>query len=89
MNNFNEVMTTFFNQLGIDPIEFNYNEKTKKYITTESFTNEDDDPEAYYMVVKMNENIGTVVIGTSDGIKFSETEMLGQIRNDNGVWVTL
>ena len=87
--NINEAMKPFFDQLGIDPIDFNYVENKKRFISTEAFYNNDSDPEAYYVVVKLIGNSGTVVIGTSDGIKFVETETLGQIYFDGSHWVTL
>ena len=89
MNNFNEVMKTYFNQLGLDPIEFTFNDKTNKYITVESFQYDENDLEAYYIVVKMINNVGNVMLGTSDGLKFHEHELLGQIMNHNGTWINL
>lgn len=89
MSNFKEVITQFFEELNIDPMEFTYNEKTKKFISNESFSYSDDDPESYFMVIKMINNIGNVMIGTSDGIKFSERELLGQIMYDNNTWIKL
>lgn len=89
MNNFNDVMKLYFDQLEIDPIEFIYNEKTNKYITSKSFQNNEDDPEAYYLVVRMINNVGNVLIGTSDGINFTEIEMLGQIMIQDDRWINL
>ena len=55
----------------------------------ESFQNSSDNPEAYYVVIKINNNIGTVVIGTSDGIRFDETDVLGQIMLVGQWWVSI
>ena len=84
--NINEVMKPYFNQLGIDPIEFNYDEAKKQFISKESFSYDDDDPEAYYIVVKLTNTVGTVIIGTSDGIRFSEADILGQIVFNGKDW---
>ncbi len=87
-NSLDDAVKPFFKQLNIDPIEFIYDEKTNRYISKESFSYDDNDPEAYYVVIKMNNNCGTVVIGTSDGIKFNEREFLGQITYNKGKWLT-
>ena len=84
--NINEVMKPYFDQLGIDPIEFNYDEAKKQFISKESFSYDDDDPEAYYIVVKLTNTVGTVVIGTSDGIRFNEVDVLGQIVFNGKDW---
>ena len=84
--NINEVMKQYFNQLGIDPIEFNYDEAKKQFISKESFSYDDDDPEAYYIVVKLTNTVGTVIIGTSDGIRFNEADILGQITFNGKDW---
>lgn len=84
--NINEVMKQYFNQLGIDPIEFNYDEAKKQFISKESFSYDDDDPEAYYIVVKLTNTVGTVIIGTSDGIRFNEADILGQIVFNGKDW---
>lgn len=89
MASINDVMKKYFDQLGIDPIDFTFNEKTNKYITTESFQYDENDPEAYFIVVQMVNSIGNIFIGTSDGIKFIKHEMLGQIMNLNGNWINL
>lgn len=84
--NINEVMKHYFDQLGIDPIEFNYDETKKQFVSKESFSYDDDDPEAYYIVVKLTNTVGTVVIGTSDGIRFNEVDILGQIAFNGKDW---
>lgn len=86
--NFNEAMSYFFNLLEINELEFNYNEQLNYLISKESFPYDDDDQE-YYLVVKLNGNTGTVVVGFSDGIKFYETQTLGQISLENGKWYVL
>lgn len=84
--NINEVMKPYFDRLGIDPIEFNYDEAKKQFVSKESFSYDDDDPEAYYVVVKLTNTVGTVVIGTSDGIRFNEVDTLGQIVFNGKDW---
>lgn len=89
MNNLNEVMKPFFDQLHIDPIEFNYNEKLNKYITKESFQYDNNDPESYYLVIKMTNKCGNVILGTSDGISFENKKLLGQIMYIKDHWINL
>lgn len=84
--NINEVIKQYFDQLGIDPIDFNYDEAKKQFVSKESFSYDDDDPEAYYIVVKLTNTVGTVVIGTSDGIRFNEVDVLGQIVFNGKDW---
>lgn len=84
-----EAMKPYFDELGIDPIEFNYIVDKNRFISKKSFQNENDDPEAYYIVIKINDNIGTVVTGVSDGIKFDEVDVLGQIGFDGQNWIKL
>lgn len=84
--NINNAMKRFFDELDIDPIEFDYYESKKKFISREAFTY-NDDPQAYYIVVKITNNtVGTVLLGTSDGIKFTEVNMLGQILFNGTEW---
>lgn len=87
--NLKEAVKPFFDKLGIDEMDFNYNEKTGKFVSTEAFSYDDDDPLPYFVVIRVYNNAGTVVIGTSDGLKFAETEVLGQIYFENGKWNTL
>lgn len=87
--NINEVMKQYFDQLGIDPIEFDYDESKKKFISKTSFVYDVNDPEAYFIVVKVSGNIGTVSIGTSDGVRFIEDEVLGQIQYENDHWTNI
>lgn len=84
--NISEAIKPFFDQLGIDPIDFNYDEAKKQFVSKESFSYDDDDPEAYYVVVKLTNTVGTVVIGTSDGIRFNEVDILGQIVFNGKDW---
>lgn len=84
--NIGEAIKPFFDQLGIDPIDFNYDEAKKQFVSKESFSYDDDDPEAYYVVVKLTNTVGTVVIGTSDGIRFNEVDILGQIVFNGKDW---
>lgn len=87
--NFNEIMQYFFNKLEINEIPFEYNEKLNYLMTKETFPY--DDLFEYYLVVKLNaaHTCGTVVIGFSDGVKFYETQTLGQILYENGKWQVL
>lgn len=87
--NINEVMKQYFDQLGIDPIEFDYDDTKKKFISKESFVYDVNDPEAYFIVVKLSGNIGTVSIGTSDGTRFVEDEVLGQIQYEGDHWTNI
>lgn len=84
--NIGEAIKPFFDQLGIDPIDFNYDEAKKQFVSKESFSYDDDDPEAYYVVIKLTNTVGTVVIGTSDGIRFNEVDILGQIVFNSKDW---
>lgn len=84
--NIGEAIKPFFDQLGIDPIDFNYDEAKKQFVSKESFSYDDDDPEAYYVVIKLTNTVGTVVIGTSDGIRFNEVDILGQIVFNGKDW---
>lgn len=85
-NDITEVMKPIFDSLNIDPIEFDYIESKNQFVTKESFEYSEDDPEAYYIVVKLYENTGTILLGTSDGVKFYEQKILGQISYDNDKW---
>ena len=85
--NFNEAMSYFFDMLEINELDFEYNERLHYLISKEAFPY--DDEQDYYLVVKLNGNTGTVVIGFSDGIKFYETQTLGQISLENGKWHVL
>ena len=87
-NNFNEAMSTFFDRLKINPIEFELYSKNR-LISKQPFTYNDNDPEDYYIVVKLYDNIGTVVTGTANGPKFVEYETLGQIEFNNDKWVNV
>lgn len=87
--NINEAVKPFFTKLNIDPIEFNYDDNKKQFISKESFSYDDTDPEAYYIIIRVSNTIGTVVIGTSDGIRFAETEILGQIMFNGKNWVNV
>lgn len=87
--NINDVMKLYFDQLNIDPIEFDYDATRKKFISKESFIYDLNDPEPYFIIVKISGNIGTVVIGTSDGVKFIETDVLGQIQFENDHWTNI
>lgn len=86
--NINEAVKPFFDRLDLDEIPFEYNVNKKRFITKHSFTYDDADPDAYFMVVKVFGKVGTVVIGTSDGINFTELETLGQIVYDGNKWTT-
>lgn len=79
----NEVMKPFFDELNIDPIEFNYN--NNEYISKESFSL-DENEEDFYMVIKLYNNIGTVIIGQTDGIRFFKDRTLGQIVYNGSGW---
>lgn len=85
--NFNEAMSYFFDMLEINELDFEYNKRLHYLISKEAFPY--DDEQDYYLVVKLNGNTGTVVIGFSDGIKFYETQTLGQISLENGKWHVL
>lgn len=87
--NINEAVKPFFTKLNIDPINFNYDNVKNQFISKESFSYDDNDPEAYFVVIRISNTIGTVVIGTSDGIRFVETEILGQIMFDGKNWITV
>ncbi len=87
--NINEAMKPYFDQLGIDPIEFDYDDTKKKFISKDSFVYDVNDPEAYFIVVKISGNIGTVIIGTSDGVRFIEDEILGLIQYEGDHWITI
>ena len=87
--NINEVMNQYFDQLNIDPIEFEYDEARKKFISKESFIYDINDPEQYFIVVKISGNIGTVVVGTSDGVRFVEADVLGQIQFEGDHWINI
>ena len=89
LTNFDETMKPFFDKLEIDPIPLEYNENLNKFISTESFVEDDESAEEYFIVIKMTGNAGTVVIGYADGPKFIETETLGQIMFDKDKWVSL
>lgn len=78
--NIKEVLKPFFTRLGIDPIDFAFNEATNEFVSKNSFSDADDSPEAYYIVVKLENDIGTVNIGISDGLGFDITETLGEIK---------
>ena len=84
MNTIDEMMIPIFEELNLDPIEFVFDERRNKYVTKEAFQYDYDDPEAYYIVIKVFNNIGTAVLGTSDGLRFYETEYLGQIDLSTG-----
>ena len=86
--NINEAVKPFFDKLDLDPIDFEYNVNKQRFITKKSFTYDDNDPEAYYMIVKIFGSVGTVVIGSSDGINFTEFETLGQIVFNGEKWET-
>lgn len=87
--NINEAMKHYFDQLSIDPIEFKYDEAKKRFISKESFIYDINDPEQYFIVVKISGNIGTVVVGTSDGVRFVEAEVLGQIQYEGDHWAII
>lgn len=87
--NINDVMKLYFEQLGIDPIEFEYIEDKKKFVSKESFVYDINDPEVYFIVVKLSGNIGTVSIGTSDGVRYIEDEVLGQIQYEGDHWTNI
>lgn len=87
--NFDVAMQPFFEKLNIDPMEFVYDEETNSFISQASFINDDNDPMEYVIVVKLYKNCGNVCIGYSDGVKFYETAMLGQIMFENNKWNSL
>lgn len=89
MNNLNEAMQLFFDELNIDPIEFNYIEDQNLYISKNSFSYDDSELMEYYIVIKVFNNIGTVSIGQSDGITYNEYKTLGQIMYDGSKWINI
>ena len=84
--NFKETMKIFFDELGIDPIDFEYDNELNYFISVTSFINSEDDPQEYYIVVKIVHDCGTVVVGYTDGIQFYELKTLGQIVFEDGKW---
>ena len=88
MTHFEEALKPFFDKLNIDPISFDYYNTINKFVSSQPFFEEDEKDE-YYIVIKLINNTGTIVVGTTDGIRFYETEMLGQIVYDNDQWVSL
>lgn len=87
-DNFNKAMVIFFDKLNIDPIEFKIYNK-EKLISKKPFIYDDNDSDDYYIVVKIYNNIGTVSIGISNGPKFIECEVLGQIEFRDNKWVNV
>ena len=82
--NFAETMKIFTDRLGVTVVDFEF--KNDRFISTDTIVLDEDDPMEYLIVVKVINNVGTVVIGYSDGIKFTETETLGQIICENDTW---
>ena len=83
--NFINAMKPFFDKLDINELSFHYNEELNSFISDQTFVYEDE-PIEFMMVVKIFKNIGTVVIGQSDGINFIEYKTIGQIEFVNEKW---
>ncbi len=43
----------------------------------------------YFVQIDVVNNIGTILVGTSDGVEFFEEKNLGQIKFDGNKWVLL
>lgn len=86
--NIEAAMQPYFEQLNVNPVEFSYFTKENKFISTDT-VNIDDDLSPYFIVVNIVNNIGTALLGTSDGINFYETKLLGQIMFDGYKWKTI
>ena len=84
--NVKEVLAPVFEKLNIKPFDFTYDEELNYYISDETFKITDD-PEEYFIVVKMSENAGDVVIGSSDGLEFFEYRKVGSIALENDQWI--
>ena len=83
--NLKEVLDPFFEQLEINALNFNFDEKTNSFVSTSTFGYGDSEID-HYMVIKVIKNAGTIFVGTSDGIKFFPTDTLGQIGFDGSKW---
>ena len=84
--NINDAMKPIFDRLDLDPVEFKYYEQSSKFISNPFHYTED---EQYNIVIEVVNNIGTIFLGTSDGVKFTEIELLGRIKFDGNNWVLL
>ena len=82
--NIQEVIKPFFDNLGINEIDLEY--KNNIFITKEDFII---DEIPYYLYIRLYNNIGTVCLGYTDGIKLYKTETLGQIILEDNCWKTL
>lgn len=86
--NINTAMQPIFDKLQVNPVDFKYFEKLNKFISAESI-NLYGDSANYVIVININNNIGTVLLGTTDGVTFHETSLLGQIVLKNNEWKIL
>jgi len=83
--NLKEALKPFFDKLEVNNLDFNFDEETSSFVSTDTFGYEDYELE-HYMVIKVINNAGTIFVGTSDGIEFFPTDTLGQIGFDGSKW---
>ena len=83
--NLKEVLKPFFDKLEVNNLDFNFDEETSSFVSTDTFGYGDYELE-HYMVIKVINNAGTIFVGTSDGIEFFPTDALGQIGFDGSKW---
>ena len=86
ITNINTALEPLFEILGIDPLSFHYDENSASLISDTSYTDNESDPQEYYIVIKFNNNIGTIMQGYTDGINFYDTKFLGRLVNNNDKW---
>ena len=85
----NNAVQTYFEKLDIDPIDFVYDRLKNRFISKDSFKFSIDDYSDYFIVIKVTNTVGTVILGMSDGVKFSPLELLGQIWFDGSTWIAV
>ena len=92
--NFNETMDFFTDKLQINEMTYTYDERHNRFYSDdvcELDIDGDGDIRDYLIIIKLNshKNVGTVVLGETDGIKFFEYRILGQISLENERWTVI
>lgn len=84
---FEEIMQPYLEKYSINEMKFHFDDSLNSYISNESLYHKDEEVQ---MIIKMIDNVGTVLIGISpDGERFIEYDYLGQIVKTNIGWVNV